>query len=71
MFREIFLCMFMGLGDKQKPDLKRLREIISVLVKYHFGNVLETIKHKKKFSNLNFPKTMMEHLMTQHPKGCV
>ena len=47
MFREIFLCMFMGPHDKQKPDLGRLREIISVLVKYHFGNILEQSIRKK------------------------
>jgi ubiquinone biosynthesis protein len=51
MFREIFLFMFMGPPDKQKPDLGRLKEIISVLAKYHFGNILEQSGIKKSFKN--------------------
>lgn len=43
--------MFMGPPDKQKPDLGRLKEIISVLAKYHFGNILEQSGIKKSFKN--------------------
>ena len=45
--------MYTGPLDKPKPDLGRLREIISVLVKYQFGNILEQSGIKKSF-NLKF-----------------
>lgn len=41
--------MFIGPPDKQKPDLGRLSEIISVLVKYQFGNLVEQSGIKKSF----------------------
>jgi ubiquinone biosynthesis protein len=41
--------MLLGPNDDQKPDLKRLREIISVLAKYHFGNLLEQSGLKRSF----------------------
>ena len=45
--------MYTGPLDKPKLDLGRLREIISVLVKYQFGNILEQSGIKKSF-NLKF-----------------
>ncbi|MFY9637821.1 MAG: AarF/ABC1/UbiB kinase family protein [Methanobacterium sp.] len=41
--------MLVGPNDNQKPDLGRLREIISVLVKYQFGNILEQSGIKRSF----------------------
>lgn len=41
--------MLIGPNDNQKPDLGRLREIISVLVKYRFGNILEQSGLKRSF----------------------
>lgn len=41
--------MLIGPNDNQKPDLGRLREIISVLVKYRFGNILEQTGLKRSF----------------------
>ena len=41
--------MLVGPNDNQKLDLGRLREIISVLVKYQFGNILEQSGIKKSF----------------------
>ena len=41
--------MFIGPPDKQKPDLGRLSEIIRVLVKYQFGNLVEQSGIKKSF----------------------
>ncbi|MDD1775279.1 MAG: AarF/ABC1/UbiB kinase family protein [Methanobacterium sp.] len=41
--------MNIGLFKDQKPDYKRVREIISVLAKYQFGNILERSGLKKRF----------------------
>lgn len=41
--------MLIGPNNNQKPDLGRLREIISVLVKYRFGNILEQSGLKRSF----------------------
>lgn len=41
--------MLVGPNDNQKPDLGRLKEIISVLVKYKFGNLLEQSGIKRSF----------------------
>jgi ubiquinone biosynthesis protein len=47
--------MMLGSFDKPKPDLGRLREIIRVLVKYQFGNILEQSGFKRSFK-LSFSK---------------
>jgi ubiquinone biosynthesis protein len=41
--------MLVGPNDNQKPDLSRLKEIISVLLKYQFGNILEQSGIKRSF----------------------
>ncbi|MCK9150646.1 ABC1 kinase family protein [Methanobacterium alcaliphilum] len=41
--------MMLGPFNKQKPDLGRLREIISVLIKYQFGNIMAQAGFKKSF----------------------
>lgn len=41
--------MNIGLFKEPKPDYKRVREIISVLAKYQFGNILERSGLKKRF----------------------
>jgi ubiquinone biosynthesis protein len=41
--------MTLGSFGEEKPNLKRLREIISVLAKYQFGNILEGSGLKKRF----------------------
>lgn len=41
--------MSLGLMDKPKPDLLRLREIISVLFKYKFGNIMTHAGFKTSF----------------------
>ncbi len=42
--------MNIGTFQEEKPDFKRVREIVGVLAKYQFGNLLERLGLKKKFN---------------------
>ncbi|MCE5213505.1 MAG: AarF/ABC1/UbiB kinase family protein [Methanobacterium sp.] len=42
--------MNIGPFQEEKPDFKRVREIVGVLAKYQFGNLLERLGLKKKFN---------------------
>lgn len=42
--------MNIGPFQEEKPDFKRVREIVGVLVKYQFGNLVERLGLKKKFN---------------------